>query len=371
MEQIEHQACRSVLNSHNILDDDYIGRYLWPMNYFIARNFEWLPHLEEELCSLFGKRAVRKVADLPIIKVKGSIRYKQVGLSLNALPNTKSFPEGAIKEQSEKIREFVLSELPTANDDIGLNLNVFSISSKFCVLTNGRAEILRDKLHKILRKEGCFVKKKMDLKNCHQLQIMILPSRELKVSLVNKAEIHYYEQLISPYAGGFTKIGDDKKAPSRAFKKLIEAQEVLGKKIQESEVLVDLGACPGGWSYVARMHNAYVVAIDRSEVREDLLKDPKVTFMQRDAFKYRTDMPIDWVVSDIICSPERILELLNIWVHSAYCKNFVFTIKFQGKENYSVLSDFKQFIKDHKQYKIILRQLNVNKNEVTIMGSQI
>ncbi len=340
------------------------------MNYFIARNFEWLPHLEEELYSLFGKRAVRKVADLPIIKVKGSIRYKQVGFSLNALPNTKSFPEGAIKEQSEKIWEFVLSELPTANDDIGFNLNVFSISSEYCVLTNGRAEILRDKMHKILRKEGYFVKRKMDLDHCHQLQIMILPSRELKVSLVKLEENSYYGQLISPYAGGFTKIADNKEAPSRAFKKLVEAQEVLGKKIQDSEVLVDLGACPGGWSYVGRTQNASVIAIDRSEVRDDLLKDPKVTFLQRDAFKYLTDEPVDWVVSDIICAPERILELLQLWVHSEHCNNFVFTIKFKGIEGYSILSEFRKFIKDHKQYRIILRQLNVNKNEVTIMGSK-
>ena len=123
----------------------------------------------------------------------------------------------------------------------------------------------------------------MDLDQCHQLQIMTLPLRELKVSLVKLEENRYYGQVISPYAGGFTKIADNKDAPSRAFKKFIEAQEVLGKKIDDPEVLVDLGACPGGWSYVARMQNASVIAIDRSEVREDLLKDPKVKFLQKEA----------------------------------------------------------------------------------------
>ncbi len=60
---------------------------------------------------------MRKVADLPIIKVKDSIRYKQVSFFLNALPNTKSFPEAAIKEQSEEIMEFILNEFPKTGED--------------------------------------------------------------------------------------------------------------------------------------------------------------------------------------------------------------------------------------------------------------
>mgnify|MGYP003331488862 CR=1 FL=1 len=40
--------------------------------------------------------------------------------------------------------------------------------------------------------------------------------------------------------------------------------------------------------------------------------------------------PVDWLFSDIICYPARLLRLVERWRASGLVKNFVCTIKFQG-----------------------------------------
>ncbi len=337
------------------------------MNYFIPKNLDWLPYLKDELIDEFGQDQVKQVEKLPLLKVDGNVDDRFIALSLNALPEAQRIEEASITEQTNSIIDKVLGAWDQGSK---INLRVFSISAKYCIVTSGRAEILRDKLHKGLKKQGYFLQKKADLDNCHQLQVMILPERDLRVSLIHKLKASStHRPIISPFVGGHTTIADDKDAPSRAFKKLREAQMVLGESIQEGQVVVDLGACPGGWTYVARLRGAEVIAIDRSEVRSDLLHDSKVDFLKEDAFKFKTDRPVDWVVSDIICAPERILELMDSWVEKEFCNHFVFTIKFQGTDGYGILQDFKEAISKLSNYDIILRQLNVNKNEVTIMGS--
>jgi len=341
------------------------------MHYFIAKNRDWLPHLENELVDSIGPDHIQRISDLPLIQVDScvDVSHLQVGFSLNALPETKALCAGAIGEQVKTILEMIENSWERSEK---INLRVFSISSKFCIVESGRAEILRDKLHKSLKKSGYYLRRNTDFKQCHQVQVMIFPEREIALSLIHQERANKdFKAILSPFVGGFTTIADDKNAPSRAFKKLVEAQKVLGIEIKENEKLVDLGACPGGWTYVARQRGASAIAIDRSPVREDLLHDPKVEFIKADAFTFKTDEPIDWIVSDIICAPERILELMNTWVKSEYCTHFVFTLKFQGDEGYGILREFKKEISKLSRYKIILRQLNVNKNEATIMGSLI
>ena len=177
-----------------------------------------------------------------------------------------------------------------------------------------------------------------------------------------------YHSLISPFVGGFNNVEDDKKAPSRAYRKIVEAQLLLGTSISEGELLVDLGACPGGWTYIARKNGARVIALDRSPLDEILMNDEQVTFLKADAFKYRAEEKVDWVVSDIISAPDRILELMDYWVLGNNCTHFIFTIKFQGDEGYGILEKFKKVARECN-FQVILKQLNANKNEVTIMGS--
>ena len=116
-------------------------------------------------------------------------------------------------------------------------------------------------------------------------------------------------------------------APSRAFAKLVEAELRLGRGIQTGETCVDLGAAPGSWTYVAVSRGASVIAVDRSPLREDLMRSRQVDFRPGDAFRFQPPRPVDWLLCDVIAAPERTAELLLEWLRRGWCRHFVVTLK--------------------------------------------
>jgi len=172
---------------------------------------------------------------------------------------------------------------------------------------------------------------------------------------------------LSRFPAGLPPIASDLDAPARAFSKLVEAQLRLGRSIKRGETCVDLGASPGGWTWVAVQHGGRVTAIDRSPLRADLMLHPDVTFVKGDAFAYEPPQPVDWLLCDVAAFPQRTLELLEQWLGQRWCRNFVVTTKFRGSEGYELLPAYKKLLRD-SGYEFQLRRLNANKNEMTSMG---
>jgi 23S rRNA (cytidine2498-2'-O)-methyltransferase len=133
--------------------------------------------------------------------------------------------------------------------------------------------------------------------------------------------------LISPFPKGEVPTAVDKSAPSRAFAKLVEAELRLGCGIRAGETCVDLGASPGSWTYVAVSRGARVMAVDRSPLREDLMRSRQVEFQRGDAFRFQPPRPADWLLCDVIAAPERTAELLREWLRRGWCRHFVVTLK--------------------------------------------
>ena len=133
--------------------------------------------------------------------------------------------------------------------------------------------------------------------------------------------------LVAPFPKGEVPIAADKAAPSRAFAKLVEAELRLGRGIQQGETCVDLGAAPGSWTYVAVSRGGRVIAVDRSPLREDLMRSPHVEFRPGDAFRFQPARPVDWLLCDVIAAPERSADLLLDWLRRGWCRQFVVTLK--------------------------------------------
>ena len=180
---------------------------------------------------------------------------------------------------------------------------------------------------------------------------------------------YHLRAIISAFPRGYIPWAEDKNAPARAFAKLVEAEDRLGRRIEEGETCIDLGASPGSWSYVALQRGATVTAIDRSELREDLMKNPRLKFEATDAFKYKPSVPVDWLICDVIASPQRSIDLLLEWLQDARMLHFVVTIKFKGDDEYGMLDQLKQhappLCTDFR-----LTRLCANKNEVSAFGSR-
>ncbi|WP_395747766.1 SAM-dependent methyltransferase [Prosthecobacter sp.] len=173
--------------------------------------------------------------------------------------------------------------------------------------------------------------------------------------------------LISSFPRGEVPLADDKSAPSRAFTKLVESEQRLGRQIERGQTCVDLGASPGSWSYVPIQRGASVIAIDRSELREDLMRSPRLHFEAADAFKYRPPHTVDWLVCDVIAAPQRSIDLLLEWLREKRMRQFVVTIKFKGHDDYPLLDILKREAPPLCA-EFHLTRLCANKNEVCAFG---
>jgi 23S rRNA (cytidine2498-2'-O)-methyltransferase len=174
--------------------------------------------------------------------------------------------------------------------------------------------------------------------------------------------------VISPHPGGVFLAPIDRRPPSRAYLKLLEAEAQLGRAIGAGEACVDLGGSPGGWSWVALERGATVVGVDRAPFRADVDANPRFSFVTGDAFKYAPPGRVDWLLCDVIAAPERTIELVENWFSNRWCRNFTVTVKFRGDEDYPLLEQVKRTAGECGA-EFILRRLLANKNETTLFGS--
>jgi 23S rRNA (cytidine2498-2'-O)-methyltransferase len=187
------------------------------------------------------------------------------------------------------------------------------------------------------------------------------------LSAVLAPEVYARRTLISSFPRGEVPLADDKSAPSRAFTKLVESEQRLGRQIERGQTCVDLGASPGSWSYVPIQRGASVIAIDRSELREDLMRNPRLHFQVADAFKYKPPQTVDWLVCDVIAAPQRSIDLLLEWLREKRMRNFIVTIKFKGHDEYPLLDILKREATPLCA-EFHLTRLCANKNEVCAFG---
>lgn len=147
----------------------------------------------------------------------------------------------------------------------------------------------------------------------------------------------------SPFVNGAVQFVEDREGPpSRAYLKLWEALTRIGRHPQPSETCLDLGACPGGWSWVMARLGARVIAVDKAPLDPRVLAMPGVTQRTESAFGLdpRREPPVDWLFSDVICYPARLLALVNRWREAKAARNFVCTIKFQGETDHATAEAF-------------------------------
>ena len=163
-------------------------------------------------------------------------------------------------------------------------------------------------------------------------------------SLLDSNTLLYSTHRLKKWPDGQCSFIEDKiNPPNRAYLKLWEALSFLQKYPKAGETVLDLGASPGGWTYVAQALGSEVTAIDKAPLAPKIAKLPRVTFIQQSGFAldpYQIETPYDWVLSDIACYPDRALELIKRWIASGKARQMIFTIKLQGKTDIAILKEF-------------------------------
>jgi len=166
-----------------------------------------------------------------------------------------------------------------------------------------------------------------------------LPARTIgSWTLLNERTVLASARCSCPWPNGEIEFVEDHDAPpSRAYLKLWELFSRLQVWPQANERCVDLGACPGGWTWVLQSLGARVLAVDKAPLAPGVVKLPGVEFRKESAFALKPEAS-DWFFSDVICYPSRLLELVRRWL--PVCRNMVCTVKFQGKTDHAVVREF-------------------------------
>lgn len=165
-----------------------------------------------------------------------------------------------------------------------------------------------------------------------------------------------------PVPNGAYKFEENKaEPPNRAYLKLWEALTRCGVMPKPDETCVDFGSAPGGWTWVLHGLGANVISIDKAPLAPNIAKLPRVKYLEQSAFALTpADVgPVDWLFSDIICYPERLLRLIKDWRASGLVRNIITTIKFQGDTDFNAIQSFLEIPGSYAMH------LYNNKHEIT------
>lgn len=147
----------------------------------------------------------------------------------------------------------------------------------------------------------------------------------------------------SPFSNGEARFVEDRDGPpNRAYLKLWEALTLAGRWPQPGETCLDLGASPGGWSFALARLGARVVSVDKAALDERVAALPNVEVRQQSAFALEPSEigAVDWLFSDVVCYPDRLLGLIGKWLSSGLCRNAVCTVKFQEPTDFAAQARF-------------------------------
>jgi 23S rRNA (cytidine2498-2'-O)-methyltransferase len=166
----------------------------------------------------------------------------------------------------------------------------------------------------------------------------------------------------SPFPNGEVHFVEDRSGPpSRAYLKLWEALTLIGRRPAPGARCLDLGASPGGWSWALQRLGTQVIAVDKAPLAPEIACLGGIEHRRESAFALDPHAvgPVDWLFSDIVCYPARLLALIERWLAAGTCSRFVCTIKFQGATDHDIVRRFAAIPGSQ------LRHLFHNKHELT------
>ncbi|GAB4352098.1 MAG: 23S rRNA (cytidine(2498)-2'-O)-methyltransferase RlmM [Gammaproteobacteria bacterium] len=166
-------------------------------------------------------------------------------------------------------------------------------------------------------------------------------------------------------------------APSRAVLKLEEAlltfldSEERHHLLREGRTAVDLGAAPGGWSWLLTRRGLQVTAVDNGNLLRELARSPQIEHLRVDGFTYRPAHPVHWLVCDMVEKPRRVATLMAEWFARGWCERALFNLKLPMKRRFDEAQQClnlvrKQLSSREDDYTLRARQLYHDREEITV-----
>ena len=162
-------------------------------------------------------------------------------------------------------------------------------------------------------------------------------------TLLDKDHILASANCSSKRPHGDWEFNEDKvNPPSRAYLKLWDLFTRLNISPNQKETCLELGASPGGWTWVLAPLSKKVITFDRAPLADEIAKKFNVNHHIKDAFSVvPEDYPeVDWVFSDLICTPEKLYNWLQPWLKDKKKRKFCLTVKLKGEGNQEWIDKF-------------------------------
>ncbi|PLR31922.1 23S rRNA (cytidine(2498)-2'-O)-methyltransferase RlmM [Chimaeribacter coloradensis] len=187
-----------------------------------------------------------------------------------------------------------------------------------------------------------------------------------------------YSNNNSPFYMGIPRLKFPADAPSRSTLKLEEAFHVFipadewDERLASGMHAVDLGACPGGWTYQLVQRSMMVHAVDNGPMAPSLMETGQVTHYRADGFRFEPPRSnISWLVCDMVEKPAKVAQLMTDWLVKGWCREAIFNLKLPMKKRYEEVSQNLQAIREQLDEhginsEIHAKQLYHDREEVTV-----
>lgn len=175
-------------------------------------------------------------------------------------------------------------------------------------------------------------------------------------------------QALSLHPGGRARMRVPHQAPSRAAMKLEEALEWIGHGPERGDQCVDLGAAPGGWTFILLERGARVTAVDPGALAPELIKRQGLKYIRGSAFDYEPPEPVDWLFCDMVWRPLEVAALLARWARRRQARFLVANIKLPMRRKVEFLQRIRTILAEGGWKDIRLRHLYHDREEVTVFA---
>ncbi|MEO5596810.1 MAG: 23S rRNA (cytidine(2498)-2'-O)-methyltransferase RlmM, partial [Lysobacteraceae bacterium] len=178
----------------------------------------------------------------------------------------------------------------------------------------------------------------------------------------------------SPWPLGIVRLRAHADAPSRSAMKLDEAVMVLLNDEERERLLApgmnaaDLGAAPGGWSWILARRHIRVQAIDNGPMAESALSTGLVEHIRADGFSWQPARNLDWMVCDMVEQPRRVASRMAEWFANGWCRHAIFNLKLPMKKRWQETQlSLDLFAREAgRELTIRARQLYHDREEITV-----
>ena len=206
--------------------------------------------------------------------------------------------------------------------------------------------------------------------NKNVLDIMVLGENEIWYGL------HHVDFGITRYPNSIVDVQGESEAPSKAYNKLAQVDELYSLKIGSKQLWLDFGSAPGGASYYLLSKGCKVWGVDPAKMDQVVLNHKNYSHLSipvQDLSQEKLpDEEINWVHVDLNLNPKQgIKEVLRlIKKYNFSLKGIVFTIQVVKIEYIKLIEQFEDQLDEWGFKDILSCQVPAHKNEYIIIANK-